>query len=60
MKRLSYSVSATVTRAGNSERVDDLRQSVGMPNDQRISAEGFQLCDQRPEIVALDNFRPDA
>jgi len=30
---------------GGSEGVDDLRQSVGMPNDKRVSSESFQLCD---------------
>ncbi len=32
---------------GDSERADDLRQRVGMPNHEHISRAGFQLCDQR-------------
>ena len=44
----------------DSELIDDLRQSVGMPNHEHISPERFQLCDQRPEIVTLDDFRSNA
>ncbi len=45
---------------GDSERVDDLRQRIGMPDHQYISLGCFQLRDQRPEVVARDHFRPDA